>query len=173
MSHAAPDSPPKKRVDRRTAARIAAVQALYQRDMSDDSTIDDIIAEFTEYHPRVENDEAPPLKVDPTLFADITRGAADRLEEVDVLITTALVDGWTIDRLEALLRAVLRAGTFELLARPETPAKVIINQYIDVAHAFFGRGEPGFVNGVLDRLAHRLRAGELTSAPEPAAKETG
>ena len=78
-----------------------------------------------------------------------------------------------MDRLEALLRSVLRAGAFELLARPQTPAKVIINQYVDVAHAFFGRGEPGFVNGVLDRLAHRLRADELTATPEPTAKETG
>ena len=78
-----------------------------------------------------------------------------------------------MDRLEALLRAVLRAGGFELLARPETPAKVVINQYVDVAHAFFGRGEPGFVNGVLDRLAHQLRAGEFTTADKLPAKETG
>lgn len=163
MSHADPENPPKTRVDRRTAARIAAVQALYQSDMSDGSAIDDIIAEFAEHRPRVEVDEAPPLKIDPTLFAEITRGAAGRIAELDPLITAALVDDWTMDRIEALLRAVLRAGAFELLDRPETPAKVVINQYVDVAHAFFGRGEPGFVNGVLDRLAHQLRAGEFAT----------
>ena len=163
MSDAAPESPPAARIDRRTAARIAAVQALYQSDMSDDSAINDIVAEFAEHRPRVENDEAPPLKIDPTLFAAIATGAAGRRAELDPLITAALADDWTMDRLEALLRAVLRAGAFELLARPETPAKVVINQYVDVAHVFFGRGEPGLVNGVLDRLAHQLRADEFST----------
>ncbi len=163
MSGAGSESPPAGRIDRRTAARIAAVQALYQNDMSDDGTIDDVVAEFAEHRPRVENDEAPPLKIDPTLFAAIATGAAGHRAELDPLITGALADNWTMDRLEALLRAVLRAGAFELLARPETPAKVVINQYVDVAHAFFGRGEPGLVNGVLDRLAHQLRADEFTT----------
>ena len=150
---------------RRSAARIAAVQALYQIDVAG-GAVDDIIAEFAEHRPRVESDEAPPLETDPILFAEIARGAAQRGDELDALIGGALTEGWTMDRLELLLRAVLRAGAFELLARPATPARVAINEYVDVAHAFFDQGVPGMVNGVLDRLARELRASEFTPPDE-------
>ena len=153
--------------DRRSAARLAAVQALYQIDIGG-GAVDDIIAEFTAHRPGVESDEAPPLKTDPALFAEIARGAVARRDELDALITGALAEGWTMDRLELLLRAVLRAGTFELLARPETPAKVAIDEYVDVAHAFFGEGVPGLVNGVLDRLARELRGDEFEPSEEKA-----
>jgi N utilization substance protein B len=171
MTMATPGTKPKTGMDRRTAARIAAVQALYQSDMNS-SSIDDVVAEFAEHRPRVEIDEAPALKVDSTLFAAVATGAAGRRAEIDPLVTAALADDWTMDRLEMLLRAVLRAGTFELLARPDTPAKVVINQYVDVAHAFFGRGEPGLVNGVLDRLAHQLRADEFAEPVEALSEES-
>ncbi len=152
--------------DRRSAARLAAVQALYQIDVGG-GAVDDIIAEFAEHRPGVESDEAPPLEIDPDLFAEIARGAVARRDELDALITGALSEDWTMDRLELLLRAVLRAGAFELLARPETPARVAINEYVDVAHAFFGEGVPGLVNGVLDRLAHELRADEFGPQEKP------
>lgn len=152
--------------DRRSAARLAAVQALYQIDIGG-GAVEDIIAEFAAHRPGVESDEAPPLKTDPALFAEIARGAVARRDEIDALITGALAEGWTMERLELLLRAVLRAGAFELLARPKTPARVAINEYVDVAHAFFGAGVPGLVNGVLDRLAHALRADEFGPPREP------
>ena len=92
------------------------------------------------------------------------RGFGARRDDVDAMIVGALDQGWTVARLELLLRAVLRVGTYELMDRPETPAKVVIDEYIEVAHAFFGKGPPGFVNGVLDRLAHQLRPGEFDAA---------
>jgi N utilization substance protein B len=82
------------------------------------------------------------------------------------MIDSALAASWSVSRLEILMRAILRAGVFELLECPEVPPKVVINEYVEVAHAFFDRGEPGMVNGVLDTLAHRLRpAADLTSQP--------
>lgn len=146
--------------DRLSAARLAAVQALYQMDMAGDG-VEDVVAEFIAHRLADWTEDGQSIDADADLFAALSRGAGVRRDEIDVLIVGALAEGWTVERLELLLRAVLRVGTFELLARPETPAKVIINEYIEVAHAFFGKGPPGFVNGVLDRLAHDIRPGEF------------
>ena len=146
--------------DRLSAARLAAVQALYQMDIAGDG-IEDVVAEFLTHRLADWTEDGQSIDADTDLFAILTRGAGARRDDIDALIVGALAEGWTIGRLELLLRAVLRVGTFELMARPETPAKVVIDEYIDVAHAFFGKGPPGFVNGVLDRLAHDLRPGEF------------
>ena len=146
--------------DRLSAARLAAVQALYQMDIAGDG-IEDVVAEFLTHRLADWTEDGQSIDADTDLFATLTRGAGARRDDIDALIVGALAEGWTIQRLELLLRAVLRVGTFELMARPETPAKVVIDEYIDVAHAFFGKGPPGFVNGVLDRLAHDLRPGEF------------
>ncbi len=158
----ASDSPPPATKARRagggsprTAARIAAVQALYQIDMS---TLppDQVIAEFRDH--RLGSD------TDADLFAAITATASVRRAEIDELIKSAL-EGWTLERLDAVMRAVLRAGVCELLAFADVPARVVIDQYLDVAHAFLGAKEKGFVNGVLDRLARRLRPQDVKAAP--------
>ena len=146
--------------DRLSAARLAAVQALYQMDIAGDG-IEDVVAEFLTHRLADWTEDGQSIDADTDLFATLTRGAGARRDDIDALIVGALAEGWTIQRLELLLRAVLRVGTYELMARPETPAKVVIDEYIDVAHAFFGKGPPGFVNGVLDRLAHDLRPGEF------------
>ena len=146
--------------DRLSAARLAAVQALYQMDIAGDG-IEDVVAEFLTHRLADWTEDGQSIDADTDLFATLTRGAGARRDDIDALIVGARAEGWTIERLELLLRAVLRVGTFELMARPETPAKVVIDEYIDVAHAFFGKGPPGFVNGVLDRLAHDLRPGEF------------
>ena len=146
--------------DRLSAARLAAVQALYQMDIAGDG-IEDVVAEFLTHRLADWTEDGQSIDADTDLFATLTRGAGARRDDIDALIVGALAEGWTIERLELLLRAVLRVGTYELMARPETPAKVVIDEYIDVAHAFFGKGPPGFVNGVLDRLAHDLRPGEF------------
>ena len=146
--------------DRLSAARLAAVQALYQMDIAGDG-IEDVVAEFLTHRLADWTEDGQSIDADTDLFAILTRGAGARRDDIDALIVGALAEGWTIERLELLLRAVLRVGTFELMARPETPAKVVIDEYIEVAHAFFGKGPPGFVNGVLDRLAHDLRPGEF------------
>ena len=109
----------------------------------------------------------PALKFDSNLFAELAAGAEARRNDLDGLIAASLATGWTMDRLELLLRAVLRVGAYEMLARPSTPAKVIINEYIEIAHAFFDQGMPGFVHGVLDRLARELREAEVTATTEP------
>ncbi len=153
--------------DRRSAARVAAVQALYQAEVGG-GAIEAVIVEFIEHRLGVAIDEVPAVEADAGLFAELARGATVRRDELDALISGALAEGWTMERLELVLRAVLRAGTFELLARPEVPARVVIDEYVDVAHAFFANGVPGLVNGVLDRLAHELRPAEFDTPDGPA-----
>jgi len=136
----------------RRAARLAAVQALYQLDMNDVAPAV-VIAEFVGH--RLEQ------HADRQLFADLVGGVAARLGELDGMIGGALVEGWTVERLETVLRAIMRAGTFELLARPDIPPRVAISEYVEIAHAFFGGREPGLVNGVLNHLARQLRPADL------------
>ena len=150
--------------DRRRAARLAAVQALYQIEMNDAGP-DDVIAEFVRHRLGGDdgNDDGPAsAAADPEIFADLVRGACARHGEIDALISGALSADWTIDRLEMLLRAVLRVGVYELVGRPQVPVRVAINEHIEIARDFFSRGEPGMVNGVLDRIAREVRAVELT-----------
>jgi N utilization substance protein B len=136
----------------RRAARLAAVQALYQLDMND-VTPAVVIAEFVGH--RLEQHADQPL------FSDLVGNVAARVEEIDGLIGGALVEGWTVERLETVLRAILRAGAYEIVARPDIPPRVSISEYVEIAHAFFGGREPGLVNGVLNRLAQERRAGDL------------
>lgn len=136
----------------RRAARLAAVQALYQLDMNDVAPAV-VIAEFVGH--RLEQHADQPL------FSDLVGNVAARVVEIDGLIGGALVEGWTVERLETVLRAILRAGTYEIIARPDIPPRVTISEYVEIAHAFFGGKEPGLVNGVLNRLAHERRAVDL------------
>jgi N utilization substance protein B len=136
----------------RRAARLAAVQALYQLDMNDVAPAV-VIAEFVAH--RLEQHADQPL------FKDLVESVAARVVEIDGLIGGALVEGWSVERLETVLRAILRAGAYEILARPDIPPRVTISEYVEIAHAFFGGREPGLVNGVLDRLAQERRAGDL------------
>ena len=145
----------------RSAARLAAVQALYQIGMGGAGPRE-VIDEFVQH--RLDGEEGagntPPA--DRELFAELVMGVSDRREEVDGLVADALSADWTLARLELLVRTVLEAGAWELLARPDVPARVVIDEYVEVAHAFFSRGEPGLVNGVLDRISRRLRPDEFT-----------
>lgn len=149
--------------DRLSAARLAAVQALYQMDITGDG-IEDVVAEFLTHRLANWTEDGQAIEADPELFAALVRGAGAQRDDIDKLIVGALAEGWTVERLELLLRAVLRVGTFELMSRGGTPAKVVIDEYIEVAHAFFSKGPPGLVNGVLDRLAHELRPAEFEDA---------
>jgi len=145
---------------KRTVARLAAVQALYQIDLSD-AKPETVIAEFVTHRLGREVDGQNYGEADAALFADIVRGTAARRDDLDRAISDILTPDWPLARLEMVLRAILRAGTYELLARPDVPARVAISEYLDVAHAFYAGKEPGLVNGVLDRLAHRLRPADL------------
>jgi N utilization substance protein B len=149
----------------RSIARMAAVQALYQMDLTG-IDVTEVIEEFVEH--RFGPGSSPDAEsssglegADATFFADILKGVVRRQRDIDPIIDDQLRTGWRLVRVDSILRAILRAAVFELLERPDVPARVAINEYINVAHAFFDEEEPKVVNGVLDRIAHRLRAAEF------------
>ncbi len=148
------------RASRRGAARLAVVQALYQAEIAA-APVSEIVDEFLVHRLGREIDGDSYGEADREFFADLVRGTLERLGEIDQHLAGALVEGWPLERLDRTLRAMLRAGTYELLARPDVPPRVVITEYVDIAHAFFEGAEPGFVNGVLDRLGHLLRPEEL------------
>jgi transcription antitermination protein NusB len=154
-----------------SAARLAAVQALYQIELGAGASEDALAMVLAS---GATLDESGLFaEADPEIASIIVRGVSqpEMIGRLDTMIDGALVTGWTVARLEILMRAILRAGTFELLERPEVPLKVVINEYVEVAHAFYDRGEPGMVNAVLDKLGRILRpAAEATT---PAAPESG
>ena len=139
---------------RRRAARVAAVQALYQMEINGGDP-DDVVAEFVAYRL---SDEARQAAIDLDLFADIVRGAAAGKAKADEHIGAALDKDRSIGRLEVIMRAILRAGAYELMARDDIDAALTISEYVAVADAFFNEREPALVNAVLDRLARRLES---------------
>jgi len=160
------DAPPPRSAGgtrKRSVARLAAVQALYQIDLSG-TTPAAVIAEFRKHRLGREIDGEQYGQADTALFSDIVEGTVARQADLDRAISGALTPDWPLERLETVLRAILRAGAYELLARGDVPARVAISEYLDIAHAFFAGKEPGLVNGVLDRLAHELRPGDLGEA---------
>ncbi|MGO4570944.1 transcription antitermination factor NusB [Microvirga sp. 2TAF3] len=144
----------------RSAARLAAVQALYQMDVSGKGVID-ALAEFETFWigREVEGIEFQPSDND--FFRNILSGVVDNQRAIDMKIDKALADGWPLKRVEAVLRAILRAGAYELMFRKDVPVRVVITEYVDVTHSFYHEDEPGLVNAVLDTLARDVRAGEL------------
>ncbi|GAA0783159.1 transcription antitermination factor NusB [Roseibium denhamense] len=157
-----PDKPAKniRPANKRGVARLAAVQALYQMELSG-APLTSVISEFTAFRLGKEMDGEQYRDADEQWFKSIVAGVVEDQKLVDPFIHTALKEDWPLKRIDSLLRAILRSGSFELLRRKDVPAKVIISEYIDVAKAFFEDDEPGLVNGVLDRLAHELRNAEF------------
>jgi N utilization substance protein B len=141
---------------RRTASRLAAVQALYQIDVTGTSPAN-VVGEFIKHRLGGDVEMENFAVADEGLFAELVEGTSARRDDIDRGISSALTPDWPLVRLEIILRAILRAGVYELLARPQVPAPVIISEYLDIAHAFFAGKEPGLVNGVLDSLARTLR----------------
>jgi N utilization substance protein B len=150
---------------RRKAARLAAVQALYQIDLTGNNA-ESVLGEFIKHRLGHEVDGDVFVAADPQLFADIVRGTSARRPELDRMLENCLGSQAALDRMELLLRAILRAGAFEILAHVDVHPRIAISEYVDVGHAFFAGKEPGLVNGVLDRIARTLRPDEL-AAPEP------
>jgi N utilization substance protein B len=141
--------------DARHAARLAAVQALYQMEMNG-SGAEEVAQEFIE-HRFAELPVAP----DAEFFSAILNGVPRHQVEIDRAIAGALSEKWKLERVDSILRAVLRSGVFELVGRRDVPAKVVIDEYVAVAGAFFGGDEPGFINAALDAIARRKRAAEF------------
>lgn len=169
-----PGSPPEL-ISARTAARLAAVQALYQMDVAG-TDLNDVIEEFLSQRMTPgtgagaddsgEEDAhavAAASGADRQFFADILRGVLRRQREIDRLIDDQLATGWRLVRVDSILRAVLRAGVCELIERPDVPVRVVINEYINVAHFFFSEDEPRVVNGVLDKIARKVRTKDFQS----------
>ena len=146
----------------RSRARLGAVQALYQMDLAE-TDLSDILAEFDAgtLSEGLNEEETVGGESDFEFFRDLVTGVVREQRAIDPKINDCLAKNWRIDRLDNILRAILRAGTYELSNRSDVPVKVVINEYLDVAHAFFDDEEPKFVNGVLDRLARELRGAEF------------
>jgi len=151
-----PKKPETKPGGARSAARLGAVQALYQMDISGQAS-EQIIAEFIDFRlgEVIEGDHY--AEADTQFFNDLVKGVEDRKTDIDGYVAGALSEDWTLARIESVARGILRAGTYELMARPDIPTSVVINEYVDVAKAFFDDNKPGFVNGVLDKLAKKIR----------------
>jgi N utilization substance protein B len=149
--------------DKRSASRLGAVQALYQMDIAG-APMTDVFAEFESHWlgREVEGDAYKPAEV--KFFRDVVEGVVRDQRALDKDIDAALAKGWPLKRIEAILRAVLRAGAYELSSRKDIPARVVITEYVDVANAFVDKDEAGMANAVLDALARDFRADEFKSA---------
>jgi N utilization substance protein B len=154
---------PKDKANRRGAARLAAVQALYQMEIAGKG-LNDILAEFESHWLGREVEGEQYLPAEAAFFREIVGGFIAEQRRLDPLIDQALASGWPLKRIEAIVRAVLRAGCYELDKRADIPARVVVSEYVGVANAFVDREETGMVNAVLDTLARRFRTGEFAPA---------
>jgi transcription antitermination protein NusB len=146
---------------RRSVARLSAVQALYQLEANPEIEPEAVVHEFARHRFGREIDGDQLGEADPALFADIVRRTAADQQRIDGEISATLTPDWPLARLDSVLRAILRAGAFELVYRTDVPPRVIISEYTAIAYAFFTGREPALANGVLDRLARTLRADEF------------
>ena len=146
----------------RSVARLAAVQALYQMEVSSIG-VEAVIREFTDHRfdrdfEGGEGEGATLASADEDFFAELVRGVVAKQAKIDAAIVKRLAEGWRLERLDATVRAILRAGGFELAHRPDVPTEVVIDEYVEIAKSFFEGTEPGFVNGALDAVARDVRA---------------
>ena len=149
-----------RKANKRGAARLAAVQALYQMDLAG-TGVNEIMAQFENHWLGSEVEGVQYRPAEAAYFRDIVDGVVREQRRLDPQIDAALHRGWPLKRIEAVLRAVLRAGAYELACRPDVPARVVTAEYVDVASAFVDKEETGMINAVLDQLAHELRAAEF------------
>jgi len=141
----------------RAAARLAAVQALYQHEM-EGTPIPSLLHEFHQHRLGATIEDEEYAEADNILFDDIVKGVTARREEIDRVIASKLSADWSLERLDKPMRQILRAGTYELIARVDIPVGAVINEYLDVTDAFYDRREKGFANGLLDAVAKEVRA---------------
>ena len=141
----------------RSAARLAAVQALYQQEM-EGTPVARLLHEFHEHRLGATIEDTRYHDAERDFFDDLVTGTDARREEIDAKISGKLALGWSLERLDRPMRAILRAGTYELIARADVPIGSVISEYVDVAHAFYDKRESGFVNGLLDAIAREARS---------------
>ena len=144
------------RAKTRSAARLAAVQALYQKEM-EGTPVPQLLHEFHQHRLGATIEDVTYLPAEEAFFDDVVKGVDARRAEIDTLIADKLAKGWSLERLDKPMRQILRAGTYELIARIDVPTGSVISEYVDVAHAFYDKREAGFVNGLLDAIAKAVR----------------
>jgi transcription antitermination protein NusB len=149
-----------RKANKRGAARLAAVQALYQMDLAG-TGLNEIVAEFESHWLGSEVEGAQYRPAEAGFFRDIVAGVVREQTRLDPQIDAALARGWPLKRIEAILRAVLRAGCYELACRRDVPARAVMSEYVDVASAFVDDNETGMINAVLDQLARQARPDEF------------
>ena len=140
----------------RSVARLAAVQALYQQEM-EEIPLPRLLKEFHDHRLGATIEEAEYVEAERDFFDDIVTGVDARRGDIDQAIAAKLATGWSLERLDRPMRAILRAGTYELIARLDVPMGSVISEYVDVAHAFYDKRQSGFVNGLLDAIAKEVR----------------
>ena len=145
-----------RQANKRGAARLAAVQALYQMDVAGSGLLE-IAAEYEAFRLGKEIDGATYREADAQWFRAILSGVVENQKTVDPVIRAALTEDWPLSRLDSTLRAILRAGVYELMKRADVPVAVIVSEYVDIARAFYDEDEPKLVNAVLDRVSRRIR----------------
>nr|PZN48414.1 MAG: transcription antitermination factor NusB [Chloroflexota bacterium] len=155
-------APPARPVNKRGAARLAAVQALYQMDVAKAGLLE-VTAEYEAHRLGKEIDGSQYLEADAQWFRAILSGVVANQKRIDPILRRSLVEGWPLSRLDSTLRAILRSGAYELMERRDVPVAVIITEYVEIARAFFADDEPKLVNAVLDRVARRVRGGPETA----------
>jgi N utilization substance protein B len=141
---------------RRAGARLAAVQALYQMEQTEQSARS-VVADFMEDRLGLNDEGEPVEEADPDIFKSVVMGVVDKQDEIDAAIMKRLATGWKIERLDATSRAILRAGVYELIAEISLPSQIILDEYVSLAHAFFEGAEPKFINGLLDAVSRDIR----------------
>ena len=142
----------------RTVARLAAVQALYQMELAGEG-VETVITEFSNHRFDADIEGEPLAEADEQWFADVVRGVVGDQRAIDAMITKRLASNWRLERLDATLRALLRSGAWELANKPDAPREVVLNEYVELAKAFFDDAEAKFVNAALDGVARDVRPG--------------
>jgi transcription antitermination protein NusB len=142
----------------RSVARLAAVQALYQMEAAG-AGVEAVIREFTDHRFDRDIEGSTLAAADEVFFAELVRGVVAHQGEIDKAVVRRLAQNWRLERLDATVRAILRAGAFELAHRADVPTEVVIDEYVELAKSFFEGPEPGFVNGALDAVAQDVRPG--------------
>ena len=154
-------SPSPSMPSRRQAARLAAVQALYQWQEGEHGPAE-IVDQFLNVRTSEAGEGGMRRDADKPLFKDVVEGTVAHKDELEEIVSAALAQGWTWARIDRLVRAILLAGAYELVHRKDVPPRVAINEYVEIAHAFYDQGEPSFVNSVLDRVGRQTRSAELS-----------
>lgn len=159
------DAKDERKANKRGAARLAAVQALYQMDLAS-TGLNEIMTQFENHWLGGEVEGVQYRPAEAGYFRDIVAGFVAAQTRLDPQIDGALARGWPLVRIDSVLRAILRAASYELEQHNDVPARVVVSEYVDVASAFVGSAETGMVNAVLNQLAHQLRAAEFAASPD-------